>query len=153
MIMQRHATSLLIPQQIRSRTLLVTQLIISYNDYLFLRNNSLPNLKWTRLCTLKESIRSYNVFNSRLNDWFWYFFHSFLNLIYALAMKQDEAAYADQTNQFTRVLRHSIWIFRTWSLPLCPDCCSMATMCCTHYFCAATWSSLLIASADKKNKH
>ena len=74
MIMQRHATSLLIPRQIWPRTLLVTHLIISYN-YLLLRKNALPNLKWTRHCTLLQSIRIYKVYNSRLNGWFWYFSH------------------------------------------------------------------------------
>ena len=48
--------------------------IISYN-YQLLRKNSLPNFKWTRFCTLLQSIRIYKVYNSSLNDWFWYFAH------------------------------------------------------------------------------
>ena len=48
-----------------------SHLIISSN-FLLLRKNSQPKLKWTRLL---QSIRIYNVYNSRLNDWFWYFSH------------------------------------------------------------------------------
>ena len=41
----------------------------SYN-YLLFRKDSLSNMKWTRLCSLLQSIRVYKVHNSRLNDWF-----------------------------------------------------------------------------------
>ena len=53
---------------------------------------SLPNLrvKWTKSLHSITINQNYKVYNSRLNLTF------LLNLIYSLAMKQDQAAYAKQ---------------------------------------------------------